>query len=95
MSFRLTNAFAAFVAIINSVFKQYKDIFVNVFIYDTLVYSRRKKEHPDHIRIVLNPPHYTKFCKSEFLLESITFLGQVISRLGIHMDPHKMNAMKH
>ena len=53
MSFGLTNAPAAFMDLMNRVFKQYLDMFVIVFIDDILVYSKSNEEHATHLRIVL------------------------------------------
>ena len=53
MPFRLTNAPAVFMDLMNRVFKPYLDTFIIVFIDDILVYSRSKKEHAEHLRIVL------------------------------------------
>ena len=53
MSFGLTNAPAAFMSLMNGIFKPYLDLFVIVFIDDILVYSKSKKEHEEHLRMVL------------------------------------------
>ena len=53
MSFGLTNAPAHFMYLMNSVFMPELDKFVVVFIDDILVYSKNKKEHAEHLRIVL------------------------------------------
>ena len=53
MPFGLTNAPAAFMDLMNRVFKQYLDIFVIMFIDDILIYSRDKEEHKEHLKIVL------------------------------------------
>jgi hypothetical protein len=53
MSFGLTNAPAFFMNLMNSVFMDYLDKFVVVFIDDILVYSQSKEEHADHLRMVL------------------------------------------
>ena len=53
MSFGLTNAPAAFLHLMNRVFKQYLDLFVIVCIDDIRIYSRNEEEHASHLRIVL------------------------------------------
>ena len=53
MSFRLTNATTTFMDLMNRVFKQFIDQFVIVFIDDILVYSKSRKEHEQHLRMVL------------------------------------------
>ena len=53
MSFGLTTAHAAFMDLMNKVFKQYLDLFVIVFINDILIYSRSEAEHTSHFRVVL------------------------------------------
>ena len=37
---------------------------------------------------------YAKFSKCEFWLNSVTFLGHVISKDGIHMDPSKIETVQ-
>ena len=70
MSFGLTNAPAAFMDLMNRVFRPYLDRFVIVFIDDILIYSRSKEEHEDHLRLVLQTLRehqlYVKFSKCEF-----------------------------
>ena len=53
MSFGLTNALAYFMYLMNSVFMDYLDKFVVVFIDEILVYSQNEKEHEEHLRKVL------------------------------------------
>ena len=48
MSFELTNAPAAFMDLINRVFRPYLDQFVIAFIDDIFVYSKRELEHERH-----------------------------------------------
>lgn len=45
MSFRLTNAPAYFMNMMNKVFMEFLDKFIVVFLDDILVYSKSKEEH--------------------------------------------------
>ena len=97
MPFGLTNAPAAFMDLMNTVFKNFLDQFVIVFIDDILVYSRSREEHEEHLRIVLQTLRknrlYAKFKKCEFWLEQVAFLGHVITKKGISVDPGKIEAV--
>ena len=53
MPFGLTNAPAAFMDLVNRVFRSYVDQIVVVFIDDILVYSKDAQEHEQHLKIVL------------------------------------------
>ena len=83
MSFVLINAPASFMYLMNRVFKQYLDLFVFVFIDDILINSRNEEEHASHLRIILQSLKdrqlFTKFSKCEFWLQSIAFLGHIVS----------------
>jgi len=94
MSFGLTNAPAHFMYLMNSVFMPELDKFVVVFIDDILIYSKTKKEHDEHLRIVLTHLRdhqlYAKFSKCEFWLDKVQFLGHVLSVEGVTVDPGKV-----
>nr|GEU52294.1 putative reverse transcriptase domain-containing protein [Tanacetum cinerariifolium] len=53
MPFRLTNAPAVFMDLMNRVCKPYLDKFVIVFIDDILIYSKDEKEHEEHLKAIL------------------------------------------
>ena len=97
MSFGLTNAPAVFMELMNRVFKECLDMFVIVFIDDILIYSRTDLEHEEHLRKVLTTLRehklYAKFSKCEFWLRQVSFLGHVVSKDGISVDPTKVEAI--
>ncbi|XP_020961299.1 uncharacterized protein LOC107647278 [Arachis ipaensis] len=97
MSFGLTNAPAVFIDYMNRVFRPFLDKFVVVFIDDILVYSKTAKEHEEHLRIVLQilkeRKLYAKLSKCEFWKEEVKFLGHVVSKGGISVDPSKVEAV--
>ena len=98
MSFGLTNAPDAFMSLMNGIFKPYLDLFVIVFIDDILVYSKSRKEHEEHLRIVLEMLRekklYAKFSKCEFWLDSLSFSGHVVSKDGVMVDPSKIETIR-
>ncbi|KAL0544372.1 hypothetical protein IC582_019486 [Cucumis melo] len=97
MSFGLTNAPAVFMDLMNRVFREFLDTFVIVFIDDILIYSKTEAEHEEHLRIVLQTLRdnklYAKFSKCEFWLKQVSFLGHVVSKAGVFVDPAKIEAV--
>jgi hypothetical protein len=97
MSFGLTNALAVFMDTMNRVFHDYLDQFTVVFIDDILIYSKTSGEHEEHLRKVLerlrSEKLYAKLEKCEFWLDSVTFLGHVISGEGVTVNPEKVKAV--
>ncbi|GKB96667.1 putative reverse transcriptase domain-containing protein [Tanacetum coccineum] len=98
MSFGLTNAPAVFIDLMNRVCKPYLDRFVIVFIDDILIYSKSRKEHEGHLKLILKllkeEELYAKFSKCEFWLSKVQFLGHSIDSEGIHVDPTKIESIK-
>jgi len=97
LPFGLTNAPATFMCLMNSVFHGFLDKFVLIFIDDILIYSRSRKEHEEHLRLVLQTLRehqlYAKFSKCDFFKEEIQYLGHVITKEGIAVDPEKIRTI--
>ena len=83
---------------INNIFSKYLDRFVLVFIDNILVYSKNKEEHEEHLLIVLQVLRehylYANFSKCDFYKPWIQYLGHIISKAGIAVDPEKIRAIK-
>jgi hypothetical protein len=97
MSFGLTNAPAYFMYLMNSVFMDYLDKFVVVFIDDILIYSHNEQEHEEHLRKVLRKLRdcqlYAKLSKCEFWISEVLFLGHITNREGLAVDPKKVTTI--
>ncbi|KAA0054781.1 ty3-gypsy retrotransposon protein [Cucumis melo var. makuwa] len=97
MSFGLTNAPAVFMDLMNRVFREFLDTFMVVFIDDILIYSKTEAEHEEHLRMVLQTLRdnklYAKFSKCEFWLKKMSFLGHVVSKAEVSVDPAKIEAV--
>ena len=83
--------------LMNRIFQPYLDQFVIVFIDDILIYSGSKEDHEEHLRVVLRILRenqlYTKFSKCQFWLDSVAFLGHLISAEGVYVDPQKIEVI--
>ncbi|GJY29866.1 putative reverse transcriptase domain-containing protein [Tanacetum coccineum] len=99
-AFRTRVLWSLLSSIVNAIWsvEPYLDRFVIVFIDDILVYSKSRKEHEGHLKLILRlikgEELYAKFLKCEFWLSKVQFLGHVIDREGIHVDPTKIESIK-
>ena len=97
MPFGLTNASTAFMDKMNLVFRPYVDQFVVVFIDNILVYSKDRENDDTHLRVVLETLRkeqlYAKLSKYEFLLNEVSFLGHIVSKERIRVDPKKIEVV--
>jgi len=68
-----------------------------IFINDILIYSWIIEEHKDHLHIVLQVLRehqlYAKYNKCDFFKEKIQYLGYVITKNGIVVDPKKIRTI--
>ncbi|GJW06257.1 putative reverse transcriptase domain-containing protein [Tanacetum coccineum] len=65
--------------------------------YEILVYSKSRKEHEGHLKLIMRllkkEELYAKFSKCEFWLSNVQFLGHVIDSEVIHVDPTKIESI--
>jgi hypothetical protein len=97
MPFGLTNAPATFQALMNNILRPYLDKFVVVYLDDICIYSRTPEEHLDHVDKVLalleEHQLYIGLDKCAFGQAEMSFLGHIISKDGIKVDPKKVQAV--
>lgn len=97
MPFGLTNAPATFCNLMNNVLFDYLDDFVVVYLDDIVIYSRTLEEHVNHLSLVLSQLRkytlYVKMEKCEFAQQEIRFLGHLVSKNQVRMDPKKVQAI--
>ncbi|GJZ41702.1 putative reverse transcriptase domain-containing protein [Tanacetum coccineum] len=90
MSFGLTNAPTVFMDLMIQVCKPYLEKFIIVFIDDILIYSRSKKDHEEHLKLIVEllkkEELYAKFSKCEFWIPRVQILGHVIDSQGSHQS---------
>ncbi|GJX51360.1 putative reverse transcriptase domain-containing protein [Tanacetum coccineum] len=65
---------------------------------DDLFDQLQEEEHEVHLKTILDllkkEKLYAKFSKCEFWLKEVQFLGHVVNRDGIHVDPSKVESVK-
>jgi hypothetical protein len=97
MPFGLTNAPTTLQATMNQLFRPYLRKFVLVFFDDILIYSKTWKEHMKHLEQVLSflekNQFYAKLSKCSFGKKEAEYLGHIISREGVKVDPNKIKAI--
>ena len=96
MPFGLTNAPAMFNRMMDRIFRPCRT-FVGTFFDDMIIFSKNEEEHRDHLVAVFDELKRNRLLingkKSEFFLEEIHFLGHIVSKDGVKMDPAKIEAI--
>ena len=68
-----------------------------MFIDDILVYSKDRENHDTHLLVVLKTLRkkqlYAKLSKCGFWLNEVSFLGHIVSKEGIRVDPKKIEVV--
>ena len=98
MPFGLTNAPSTFMRLMHHVLRDFIGRFVGVYFDDILVYSRSLDDHLGHLRQVLSVLRkntlYANIEKCTFCVDNIVFLGFVVGRNGVQVDPEKIKAIQ-
>lgn len=97
LPFGLTNAPATFQTVMNDILRPYLNKFVLVYLDDIMVFSKTAEEHEQHLRLVLqalrNNQLYANAKKCKLNVREVEFLGHVVSRDGLKVDPKKTQAV--
>ena len=92
-----TNAPAMFQHFMNDILREQLDITAVGILDDVIIYSEDPSDHVGHVREILHILRenklYAKVEKCEFNKESMTFVGYLVSRAGIGMDPAKVSSV--
>ncbi|RDX93040.1 hypothetical protein CR513_24755, partial [Mucuna pruriens] len=98
MSFALTNVPSTITRLINHILHSFIEKFVVVYFADILIYSKTLDDHVEHLHVVLNVLRenilHGNLKKCSFCLESVAFLGFVVSSKGISVDEEKVKAIR-
>ena len=90
----LSNSPSTFMSMMNSIFSEYINDFVVIYLDDVLIMSSTPEEHLIHLKLVLTKLRihklYAKMAKCDFNKPEVKFLGHVVGRDGIKVDPAKI-----
>ncbi len=94
LSFELTNKLTSFQQYMNDVLWNFLNDFCQVYLNDILIYSKIRKKHRNHVKLVLS-----RLCeanlqiniwKCKFNVEETVFLKVIVSKLDLHMNFSKV-----
>src|SRR3954471_19661356 len=99
MPFGLNNAPGTFQRLMNWVLRDYLGMFVAVYLDDVIIYTKGAFElHIDHIKQVFQTLREVslkiKLKKCDFCQPALKFLGHVVGRKGIELDPEKIKKIQ-
>ncbi len=97
LSFKLTNESIFFQQYMNDVLWNFLNDFCQVYLDDILIYSKTRKKHRDHVKLVLRQLREAELQmniqKCEFNVEETIFLEVIVSELDLRMNLSKMTVI--
>jgi len=98
MPMGLCNAPATFQSLMNRIFYDCVDVFMVVYMDDLLVFSKDEESHVRHLETVLSRLQENKLYvspkKCDFMKTEIDFLGMVVGKEGIRVNPKKVEVLR-
>ncbi len=97
LSFELTNESIFFQQYMNDVLWDFLNDFCQVYLDDILIYSKIRKKHRNHVKLVLSRLRKAELQmniqKCEFDVEETVFLEVIVSELDLHMNLSKVTVI--
>ncbi len=94
LSFKLTNESIFFQQYMNDILWDFLNDFCQVYLDDILIYSKMRKKHKDHVRLVLRWLREAELqidiWKCKFDVEKTVFLEVIVSEQDLRMNSSKM-----
>jgi hypothetical protein len=99
LPFGLTNAPATFQRLMNEIFHDFiREGFVVVYLDDVLIFSKDENMHYVHLEKVFarlrEKQLFAKLPKCEFMRSELRYLGHIIGKNGLKVDPQKVEVVK-
>jgi len=97
LSFELTNESIFFQQYMNDVLWDFLNDFCQVYLDDILIYSKMRKKHRDHVKLVLSRLREAELqmniWKCEFNVKETVFLEVIVSELNLRMNFSKVTVI--
>ncbi len=97
LSFKLTNELISFQQYMNNILWNFLNDFCQVYLDDILIYSKMRKKHKNHVKLVLSQLREAELQmnirKCKFNVEETVFLEVIVSELDLCMNLSKVTVI--